>query len=182
MYFIYRLQVIGPDHCRHPCFLLALEWDNVLYPDRRKQSSSYLFAALFIIQGILFLFGVPKPPVSYRIRADISSVTGIVLILHGMIGSPLVGSLVGHSYPQMAFVGLFPCPTLPFTFGLFLRTDSKIPRYLLVIPFLWGVFGVMTISICMVQDVGMLLGALLATGMIVYRDRKAMLGTGPRPA
>jgi len=142
----------------------------------------YVFAALFVIQGILFLVGVAKAMVSYHIGTDIYSISGIVLILYGLIGSPLFGGLVGHLYPQMALIGLFPCPTLPFTFGLLLCTDHKIPKYLLVVPFVWGLVGVMTISIGMVEDLGMLLGALLATAMIVYRDRQVMIGHAPRPA
>ena len=159
-------------------------WNGIMFflPVGASGSQWYIFAALFVIQGILFLIGVAKPNVSYRVGTDIYSLTGIVLILYGLIGSPLVGAMVGHLYPQMAFLGLFPCPTLPFTFGLLLCTDSKIPKYLLAIPLVWGLMGVMTISIGMVEDWGMLLGALLATAMIVYRDRKVMVGTAPRPA
>jgi hypothetical protein len=159
-------------------------WNGIMFfvPVGGSSSLWYIFAALFVIQGILFLIGVVKPNVSYHIGTDIYSLTGIVLILYALIGSPLVGALVGHLYPQMAFVGLFPCPTLPFTFGLLLCATSKIQKYLLAIPLLWGLFGVMTISIGMVEDVGMLLGTLLATAMIVYRDRQVLIGHAPRPA
>ncbi len=158
-------------------------WNGIMFflPVGASGSQWYVFAALFVIQGILFLIGVAKPSVSYHVGTDIFSITGIVLILYALIGSPLVGALVGHLYPQMALVGLFPCPTLPFTFGLLLCTDSRIPKYLLIVPFLWGLVGVMTISIGMVEDVVMLLGALLATAMIVYRDRMVLPGTAPRP-
>jgi hypothetical protein len=159
-------------------------WNGIMFflPVGASGSQWYIFAALFVIQGILFLVSVAKPMVSYRVGTDIYSMTGIVLILYALIGSPLVGALVGHLYPQMAFVGLFPCPTLPFTFGLLLCTTSKIPKYLLVVPFIWGLVGVMTISIGMVEDVVMLLGALVATAMIVYRDRQVLIGRAPRPA
>jgi hypothetical protein len=159
-------------------------WNGIMFflPIGGNSPLWYVFAALFIIQGILFLVGAVKPNVSYHIGTDIYSLTGIVLILYGLIGSPLVGSLVGHLYPQMAFLGLFPCPTLPFTFGLLLCTDSKIPKYLIVVPFVWGLMGVMTISIGMMEDVVMLLGALLATAMIVYRDRTVMAARAPRTA
>ena len=159
-------------------------WNGIMFfiPVGASSFLWYIFAVLFIIQGLLFLVGVAKPNVSYRVGTDIYSLTGIVLILYGLIGSPFVGYLAGHIYPQMAFLGLFPCPNLPFTFGLLLCTDSKIPKYLLVVPFIWGLVGVMTISIGMVEDVGMLLGALLATAMIVYRDRAAMPSHAPRPA
>ncbi|MBI5652285.1 MAG: hypothetical protein HZC40_17855 [Chloroflexi bacterium] len=159
-------------------------WNGIMFfvPVGGSNVLWYVFAALFVIQGILFLIGALKPNIAYHIGTDLYSITGIVLILYALIGSPFVGYLAGHLYPQMAFVGLFPCPTLPFTFGLLLCTTSKIPKYLLVVPFIWGLVGVMTISIGMVEDVGMLLGALLATAMIVYRDRKVMMGHAPRPA
>lgn len=159
-------------------------WNGIMFfmPMGGSSSLWYAFAALFVIQGILFLVGVARPSVSYHIGTDIYSLVGIVLIVDGLIGSPFVGYLAGHVYPQMALVGVFPCPTLPFTFGLLLCTVSKIPKYLLVVPFIWGLVGVMTISIGMVEDVGMLVGALLATAMILYRDRRVMIGTAPRPA
>ena len=112
---------------------------------------------------------------------DIYSLIGIVLVLYGLIGSPFVGTLVGHLYPKMAFVGLFPCPTLAFTFGMLLCTDARVPKYLLAIPFLWGLWGVTGIP-PMWEDVGMVASAVLGTAMIVYRDRKMMIGHAPRPA
>lgn len=159
-------------------------WNGIMFflPMGASGSQWYIFAGLFVIQGILFLIGVVKPNVAYHIGTDIYSIVGMVLILDALVGSPLIGAMVGHLYPQMAFVGLFPCPTLPFTFGLLLCTTSKVPKYLLAIPLVWGLFGVMTIYIGMVEDVGMLLGASVATAMIVYRDRSVMIGHAPRPA
>ncbi|CAG0944852.1 hypothetical protein ANRL1_01981 [Anaerolineae bacterium] len=159
-------------------------WNGIVFfpPTGAAFAPYYAVAALFVIQGILFLIGVAKPFVSYRIGTDIYSLTGIVLILYGLIGSPLVGVLVGHLYPQMALVGLFPCPLLAFTFGMLLCADSKVPKYLLVIPLLWGLSGVMGMAMGMWEDLGMLLSALLATAMIVYRDRMVMIGHAPRPA
>jgi ABC-type uncharacterized transport system permease subunit len=49
-------------------------------------------------------------------------------------------------------------------------TAWRIPTYLLVIPFPWGLFGAVTISIGIVEGVGMLPGALMATAMIMHRD------------
>ena len=158
-------------------------WNGIVFlpPTGAAGVLFYVFAALFVVQGILFLIGVIRPNVSYRIGTDIYSLTGIVLVLYGLIGSPFVGALVGHLYPKMALVGLFPCPLLAFTFGLLLCTDSKIPKYLPVIPLLWGLNGVTGIP-PMWEDVGMVASAVLATAMIVYRDRKVMVGTAPRPA
>jgi hypothetical protein len=159
-------------------------WNGIVFfpPTGAASMLFSAFAVLFVIQGILFLIGVAKPFVSYRIGTDIYSIIGIVLILYGLIGSPLVGALAGHLYPKMALVGLFPCPLLTFTFGFLLCTNSKVPTYLLVIPLLWGLQALIPPWIGMWEDVGMILGAIVATAMLVYRDRKVMLGTAPRPA
>ena len=158
-------------------------WNGIVFlpPAGAASALFYVFAALFVVQGILFLIGIIRPNVSYRIGTDIYSLIGIVLVLYGLIGSPFVGTLVGHLYPKMAFVGLFPCPTLAFTFGMLLCTDARVPKYLLAIPFLWGLWGVTGIP-PMWEDVGMVASAVLGTAMIVYRDRKMMIGHAPRPA
>jgi hypothetical protein len=158
-------------------------WNGIVFlpPTGAASVVFSVFAALFVVQGILFLIGVFRPNVSYHIGTDIYSIIGIVLVLYGLIGSPLVGAMVGHVYPKMALVGLFPCPLLAFTFGLLLCTDSKVPIYLLVIPLLWGLNGVTGIP-PMWEDVGMVASAVVGTAMIIYRDRKGMIGHAPRPA
>ena len=158
-------------------------WNGIMFffPIGGSNVMWYVGAALFSIQGILFLIGAAKPNVSYRIGTDIYSLTGIVLILYGLIGSPLVGALVGHLYPRMALVGLFPCPLITFTFGLLLCTD-KVPKYLLVVPFLWGLLSALPPYFGNWEDVVMVVGSFLATAMLIYRERKVMVGTAPHPA
>lgn len=156
-------------------------WNALVFFLPATSALSYILAAAFIVQGILFLVGVAKPSVAYRFGMDIFSLTGIVLILYALIGYPLVGYAIGHIYPRAVFVGTFPCPTAVVTFGLFLCTESKVPKYLLVIPLLFALFGILLASVGMGEDVGMVVGGLLATAMIVYRDRTVMRGAAYHP-
>jgi hypothetical protein len=143
---------------------------------------AWAFAALWIIQGLAFLVGIVKPSVSYRVGSDVYSLVGIALIVYAAIGYPLFGYIVGHIYPRAGIVGVIPCPTVILTFGLLLCTDTKVPKSLLVIPLLWGLLSLAWIALGIVEDIGLIVGALLATAMIMYRDRQMMPGTAFRAA
>lgn len=133
----------------------------------------YVFGALCIIQGVLFLVGVARPNVSFRMGTDVYSIVGILFIAYAMIGYPVLGYLVGHIYPQTVLVGIFPCPTTVFTLGLLLCTDGKVPKYLLIVPLLFSLSGFLWTYIGIVEDIGLIIAGFLGTPMIVYRDRKA---------
>lgn len=151
-------------------------WTGIVFwlPSGRAFPPAYGFAILLIIQGILFLVGVVKPSVSFGCSPEVFSITGILLALYAMLGYPILGYFVGHKYPQSASFGVFPCPAAIFTFALLLCTDKKVPKYLLVIPFLWSLTGFLWVSAGMVEDIGLIIAGLLGTGMIVYRDRKVI--------
>jgi hypothetical protein len=104
---------------------------------------------------------------------DVYSIVGILFIVYATVGYPILGYLVGHIYPQTALVGIFPCPTTIFTFGLLLCTDRRVPKYLLIIPLLFSLTGFLWTFIGMVEDIGLIAAGVLGTAMIVYRDRKA---------
>ena len=133
---------------------------------------AYVFGGLFIFQGLLFLRGIYRPRVSFAYKGDIYAITGIVFILFAMLGYPVLGYLLDHWYPQAPPFGLAPCPAGVFTFGLLLLSESKVPKTLLIIPFLWTLGGIMPVSIGLYEDTILIATGLLATGMIVYRDRK----------
>lgn len=134
-------------------------------------SLAYAFGGLFLIQGVLFLADVVKPRFSFGFKADVYSITGILFIAYAMIGYPVVGYFLGHSYPQSPPFGLTPCPVAVFTFGLFLLTDKKVPKLFLVIPLLWALSGVMPVSVGILEDIGMIISGVIGTGLILYRDR-----------
>jgi hypothetical protein len=88
-----------------------------------------------------------------------------------MIGYPLLAIILRHPYPQASLIGLTPCPLTLYTFGLLLLTRSAVPIILLIIPLFWGLSGVLWISIGMWEDVGMVLGSLIAVVLILMRNK-----------
>ncbi len=123
--------------------------------------AAYLFGALCITQGILFLiFGVFQNKLSFQFQKDKYGVTGIFLILFALIIYPVLGYLLGHVYPASPSFGL-PCPTTIFTFGMLLLTIKKCPLPILIIPFIWSIIGFMAaLQFGILEDTGLLLASL----------------------
>jgi hypothetical protein len=131
---------------------------------------AYAFGALFIIQAAIFLVCALKPCMSFAIGRDAYAVVGLLFIAFAMIGYPILGYFIGHQYPQSPPFGLTPCPLSVFTFGLLLLADSKVPKWILAIPFLYAIGGIMPVSIGVTEDLAMIIGGLVGTAMILYRD------------
>lgn len=133
---------------------------------------AYLFGALVILQGVLlFGAGVINHKISFQLKLDNYSLVGGLLILYGLLIYPLLGYFLGHIYPAAPTLGA-PCPTTIFTFGLFLWTDKKFPKYLLIIPGLWAIIGFSAaFQWGVLEDIMLLISALVATFMLWYRDR-----------
>lgn len=132
----------------------------------------YAFMALFLIEAVLFLIQAVKPGITFGTHNKVQTVAGLTMIFYTIVGYPLIGILVGHNYPQTAFIGLFPCPLTLFTFGLLLLTSSTVPIYLFIVPLFWGLSGALWIYIGMWEDVGMVLGSIIAFVLILRRNRQ----------
>jgi hypothetical protein len=99
------------------------------------------FAALFVVQGLLFAHAA-------LLRCDLRFARGHgprawlgwALIVYSALVYPLVG-VAGHGYPAMPMFGITPCPVTLFTFGMLLVAQGPVPRRLLIIPFLWALVG-----------------------------------------
>jgi hypothetical protein len=127
---------------------------------------------LFIIQAILFLIvGVFKPNIPFRFRHDVYGVIGIIFIAYAIIGYPIIEYLLGRSYSQFLYIGVLPSSTIVFTFGLLLWMAKKLPKYILIIPFIIALDGIIAIPLGVYEDIGMLIAGLLGTIMIIYRDK-----------
>jgi hypothetical protein len=133
---------------------------------------AYGFGGLFIIQGIIYLVSYFKSQVSFNYNKDVFSLVGIIFIVYAMVGYPLFGYFINHTYPQMPPFGLTPCPLVVFTFGLLLLTNTKVPKSLFVIPFLWSVSGFIPVYIGIWEDGGLIIAGILGTIMIIRRDKK----------
>jgi hypothetical protein len=131
------------------------------------------FGIVFIIQAIVWLFyGVMRPKLSFQLEINPYSITGMVLIVYAMLIYPIIGTLLGHGYPQSPSFGVAPCPTTIFTFGLLLWTNAKVPKMVLIIPFLWSVLGFAAALLLGIrEDIGLVVAGILCVALIFWRDR-----------
>ena len=131
---------------------------------------AYAFGVLFIIQSAIFLACAIRPRVSFAIGRDVYSVVGLLFIAFAMIGYPVWGYFIGHQYPRTPPFGLTPCPLSVFTFGLLLLTESRVPKWILAIPFLYAIGGILPVSIGVTEDLAMIVAGVVGTVLILYRD------------
>lgn len=144
-----------------------LVYFSPLYP------MAILLAVLFVIQGgILITLGVFKGALSFKVNADLYGILGASLVLYSMVGYPLIEDLLGRGYPRSLPFGLVPCPMTVFTLGILLWSKEKPRWYVLAIPVLYSLSGVIPISIGIVEDTG-LVAAGLATILMVSRWDRA---------
>jgi len=134
---------------------------------------AYLFGAVNILQGILFLiFGVFRPRLIFARHTGIYSIMGWIFIVYALLVYPLIGEFLGHVFLKSPTFGL-PCPTTIFTFGVLLWTTERIPKTLLVIPFLWSLIGFSAaFSLGIREDTGLLVAGGLGTLLTIVRDGK----------
>lgn len=135
--------------------------------------AAYLFGALFIVQGFLFLiFGVFQNKLSFQFQKKTYGIIGLSVIVFALIIYPLLGYSLGHIYPVSPTFGL-PCPTTIFTFGFLLLNIKKCPVTILIIPFIWSLIGFMAaIQFGILEDTGLLIASLVATPLLIYRNWK----------
>lgn len=104
--------------------------------------AAWAFGALFVVQGLLFLFvSVAAPRLQFGKGSGAAGFMGWAYIGYATVIYPLVGMWTGHSYPQMPMFGVTPCPVTIFTFGLLLLAASRVPLWLLAIPLVWSLIG-----------------------------------------
>ncbi len=137
--------------------------------------AAYAFAVLAVVQGILFFAaGAIGSRLRFGYRTTVYGVTGAIFAVYGLIIYPLLGSLLGHSYPGAPTFGL-PCPTTIFTFGLLLWTEARVPKFVLIIPVLWSLTGFLAaLSLGIGEDVGLLVAGVTGTVLIMLRDHWLM--------
>jgi hypothetical protein len=144
----------------------------------------YVLAAVYGMQGVLFLAQVWRPRMTFGYRPNLASWAGIVIALYALVGYPAACRWLNHIYPQAPPFGLTPCPLVTYTLGLLLLTRASVPRPLLIVPLLYAVSGFYWAAIGMVEDVGMGVSGLVGLWLIWVRDSRpaSMQPTGAAPA
>jgi hypothetical protein len=134
--------------------------------------AAYLFGALFILQGLLFLqTGVIKNQLLFKARDARFKTVGAGIVAFALIIYPVFSLLLGHVYPNSPTFGL-PCPLTIFTFGCFLMIRNHFPFYLLIIPFSWSIVGFSaSYHFGFIEDISLPVVSLLSIILILYNRK-----------
>ena len=142
-----------------------------------------MFAVLWVVQGALFIVaGVFRPRLSFTASRDGYAAFGFLLIAYALLVYPVLGYLLRSDLAHATWFGPFPCPVAVFTIGMFLLTDDRVPKYLVIVPLLWAVTAWVPVSWGVTEDIGLLVGGTI--GMVLlfvrdYRNRDATTATLP---
>lgn len=133
-----------------------------------------LFAALFVIQGLLLLWRlVVRGDISFRFQRDAVGYTGHGLMIFALIVYPLLAIMAGHAWPRMPVFGVAPCPMTIFTFSMLLLAQPKIPMSLMVIPLLWTLIGgSAALLLGMPEDFSLLLAGVTALAVAIVKNAR----------
>ncbi len=133
----------------------------------RINPAAWFFGGLFILQGLFFLWETfRKKRLEFIFTKTISGYVGYFLVIFGLVIYPALFLALGKS-PETTIVLGLPCPTTIFTFGLFLLTSGKFPKYLLIIPVLWSLIGTSAaFKFGVLPDYMLIISAIIALWLI----------------
>jgi len=169
-----------------------------LYATDIDQPLGLAYAALFILQAYLLLrHGVLSHELVFAPRNGLAGCIGWTAIGYAVVVYPLLGTLLGHGWPESPLLGMAPCPTTIVTVGLLLLATPPLPHRLLVVPLIWAILAPpAAMGRGVYEDLGLLVAGVVATGLILVRDHRldrlhrieetrgldeVALGPGPTP-
>ena len=134
--------------------------------------AAFLFGGIFILQGLFILFSTfNKNRLTFTFTLQTKDYLGYFFILYGLIIYPILSYFAEGSFERTIVMGL-PCPSTIFTFGFFILSGNRFPRYLLIIPSLWAVIGLSAaFDIGVFQDVMILIAAITADILLIRRKK-----------
>lgn len=133
--------------------------------------AALVFGVIFILQGLLILYNtLVTDRLIFNFIPQTKDYIGYFFIVFGLIIYPMIGYIVEESFNRIISLGL-PCPTTILTFGFFMLTNNKFPKYLLIIPSLWSVVGLSAaINFGVYQDFMILISAVIAGIVLIKRN------------
>ena len=141
-------------------------------------SAAFIFAAFFVLQGLLFLLAAALNDPQFGKVPPIRACAGGFLIFYAILLYPLIGVLLGHSLVELPSFGVTPCPLTIFSFGVLLLAKQRVPIWLLTIPLLWSVVGGSAALLLSVPQDWMLLASGIASLILM----KMTIGNRGEPA
>lgn len=138
--------------------------------------AAFVFGALFVVQGgFLAYAGVIRNQIALQPERGIAAWVGGGLVAYAAILYPLIGLMTGHAYATLPMFGVTPCPVTLFTFGILLFASNRLPRWLLVIPFLWSLIGgSAAVLLGIAQDWLLPVSGLIAIRLIIRHERRGI--------
>jgi hypothetical protein len=134
----------GARRDRFVLLLLAAHWlwsgiafHAVLFT--RINPRADLFAALFVLQGLLFIWAAARNLVTFTWEASLRQLSGL-LFIGAALAYPLLVLVTGHRFPAAPAFAV-PCPTALFTVGALLCAPGPVPKWLLIVPLAWSLVG-----------------------------------------
>lgn len=131
-----------------------------------------VFGVIFILQGLLILYNtLVTGRLIFNFIPTTKDYIGYFFLVFGLIIYPIIGYFAEDSFNRIISLGL-PCPTTILTFGFFMLTNNKFPKFLLIIPSLWAVVGLSAaINFGVYQDFMILISAVIADIVLIKRKK-----------
>jgi hypothetical protein len=144
--------------------------------------AAWIFGAFFVAQAVVFLVAAAGDRLAFRFEADAFGIVGAVFIAYALALYPIIGAVAGHGFPDGPTFGL-PCPTTIVTFGLLLWSASRVPWWVLAVPFAWSlVGGSAAFQFGIPEDYGLVAAGVLGTILLVVKNRRAAATGVPAPS
>ncbi len=126
-------------------------------------AAAYGFAALFVLQGLLFFgYGAIAGGLRFPEHIGWRGMLGIALIAYAGMIYTAVGYFLGHDWPKVPVFGVAPCPTTIFTFGVLMLAAGPLPLWLVAIPIVWaGIGATAAVLLNVPEDLGLLVSGVL---------------------
>jgi len=132
---------------------------------------AFVFGTLFILQGVLILIHTfLKDTLNFNFSSQPKNYFGNFFILFGLDIYSLISYFILGSFDTTITLGL-PCPSTIFTFGFFMMTGNKFPKYLLFIPSTWAMVDLSAaIQFGVFQDLIMPIAAIM-TNIVILEQK-----------
>jgi hypothetical protein len=133
--------------------------------------AAYVFGVVFAVQGmLLFWHGTIKNRINFVQGANLFQKTiGGIFMIYAALIYPVLGHYLGHGFPYSPLLGVAPCPTTIFTFGMLVLVKDITPLKLIWIPLIWSLIGFnASWAFGITEDIGLLTSGLVSTVMAAY--------------
>jgi len=130
----------------------------------------YIFGICCILQGLMFLYSIIRSDIRIGSPDIFYTRIGLLFVIYAIVGYQIFGYYLGHIYPTFFAVGLVPCPTTIFTFGIFLIINKKIPIKYYVIPLMISLGGFLAAYKGIYEDIVLIIVGILGTILIIRRN------------